>query len=639
MKRFVLCLLVFLNFYCFSQEETKEIGFIHEVFLKKPKSYFELLRFFKKYNPKVEEINVFLEESKKRKYVVGEIFSYNFLGKHYRKKSLFEKALRNYNQALHLAKRTKNVEGEIVTLNQIGVVYRRQDKIRSALNYHQSALELAQQRKNPSEEMKRSISISQNSIGNIYLTLKQYELALEQFEKSISLHREGKQGNLRSLAINSENIGYAQEKLGYLDDALKNYQLSLKYNIQGNFTEGKIKCYNSISSILVSMKEYEKALEIIEPVLPMAMEFNDMYYLAETYKNLGYVQLNLNKIEEAKKNLKEGIRVATAYKVKTEITESYIYLSELYNKQGDYKTAFHYYKKSKEEEAQTFNERNLLYVNDLITKYDSEVKSNQIRNLARENEITKLKLTRNRNFLIIILVSLALLSVVWYSFNRQRLLKDEKKILMLEQEALQSQMNPHFIFNALNSIKLYIINNEQKNAVYYLNKFSKLIRNILESSKVKEVSLHDELKTMRLYMSIENIRFSNEITYEEKINPNLNIDIVKVPPLVLQPFLENAIWHGLSSKKGEKEVKLSVDKISNKFIEIAIADNGIGRNAAQKIKASKSLKRKSIGIDLTKKRLQNFTSEYKNNYSLKYYDLKKDGLIVGTKVCLRIPLS
>ncbi|WGH74605.1 histidine kinase [Tenacibaculum tangerinum] len=237
------------------------------------------------------------------------------------------------------------------------------------------------------------------------------------------------------------------------------------------------------------------------------------------------------------------------------------------------------------------------------------------------------------------MVSIALLGVLLYSIYRQRLLNNEKKILLLEQEALRIQMNPHFVFNALNSIKLYIINNEQRNAVYYLNKFSKLIRSILESSTVKEVTLSEELKTMNLYMSIENIRLSNEVNYVEEVDPSINVERIKVPPLILQPFLENSIWHGLSSKKGEKEVLVKVTKIADEFIQIDIVDNGIGRDAAMKIRKNKSLNRKSIGINLTKERLRNFANQYANNYSLIYTDIiDEEGNPKGTKVSLKIPI-
>ena len=200
-------------------------------------------------------------------------------------------------------------------------------------------------------------------------------------------------------------------------------------------------------------------------------------------------------------------------------------------------------------------------------------------------------------------------------------------------------MNPHFIFNALNSIKHYIINNEQKNAVHYLNKFSKLVRKILESSTLKEVSLQEELETMDLYMNIENIRFSNEIDYAINVDENLDLTNIKVPPLVLQPFLENALWHGLSSKKGDKKIILSVFKPSEGFIQIDIEDNGIGRIASAKIKSEKVINRKSIGIDLTKERLQNFIKDFQNPFSLVFDDLVDEHKNPkGTKVALKIPI-
>src|SRR5690606_5214405 len=132
-------------------------------------------------------------------------------------------------------------------------------------------------------------------------------------------------------------------------------------------------------------------------------------------------------------------------------------------------------------------------------------------------------------------------------------------------------MNPHFIFNSLNSIKLYIINNEKENAVYYLNKFSKFIRKILVASTEKENSLADELDTMKLYMNIENIRFSNEIHFEIHIEDSINTARIKVPSMILQPFLENALWHGLSSKEDDdKKITLNVYQTNEDFVTISI---------------------------------------------------------------------
>jgi len=231
-----------------------------------------------------------------------------------------------------------------------------------------------------------------------------------------------------------------------------------------------------------------------------------------------------------------------------------------------------------------------------------------------------------------------LFTLMLYILYRQAQLKSDKKVLTLEQTMLRSQMNPHFLFNSLNSIKLYIINNEKKNAVHYLNKFSKLVRKILEASSLKEIPLAEELETVELYMNIENIRFSNEIQFKIIVDDGIDPHIVKIPSLILQPFLENALWHGLSSKDGDKSILLQISRKKDGYIDIFITDNGVGREVAEKLKESKVLKRKSVGINITKERLENFSKDYQNTFKLEIVDLFNTlGAASGTKVILHIP--
>jgi LytS/YehU family sensor histidine kinase len=230
--------------------------------------------------------------------------------------------------------------------------------------------------------------------------------------------------------------------------------------------------------------------------------------------------------------------------------------------------------------------------------------------------------------------------VIFMIYDRHKQLKQDKKILTLEQDMLRSQMNPHFIFNSLNSIKHYIINSEKENAVYYLNTFSKLIRKILIASKEKDISLADELDTMELYMNVENNRFSNQIEFKISIEDGINIKNIKVPSLILQPFLENALWHGLSSKEKDKRISLDVKQKDKMHVVISITDNGVGRKFAEEINKRKTLKRKSLGIALTKARLENFSKRYTKMYNLNIEDLYEDnGKACGTKVILDIPVT
>lgn len=216
----------------------------------------------------------------------------------------------------------------------------------------------------------------------------------------------------------------------------------------------------------------------------------------------------------------------------------------------------------------------------------------------------------------------------------------ERELAELKVTLLRSQMNPHFIFNSLNSIKLYIINNEKENAVYYLNKFSKLIRKILASTRDKQISLEEEIETTELYMNIENIRFESQIKYSLQIDDAVNINTIKVPCLILQPFIENAIWHGLSPKKGSKKLDLIISKGNQNFITITIIDNGVGREQSAILNQRKLHKKTSIGIQLTMERLNNFYKDYKSDYLLTYSDLHDENeKAIGTSVELKLPLE
>ncbi|MDG2150859.1 MAG: tetratricopeptide repeat protein [Polaribacter sp.] len=629
--------LLFLSVFSFSQKKEVNLQIEYLIENKIPSlDIIDSILFEKRKDKPLLELLV--KKSKENSYFQGELYGYNSLGRHFRDLSFFDKSIDKYKKALVISRKTKDTISEVKILNAIGSVYRRQDDIRNALNYHQEALEKAINIKNPKIDIKQSISNAQNSIGNIYLSLKQYKLALNEFKKSIVIqislnHQLG-------LAINYKNIGNAYEELGNIDAALKNYHLSLNYNNQINSKIGKIICGYSIANVLIKDKKYTQALTTVDTVLQLAIKEKDKYYLSNTYNTLGLAQLNLNKLQAAKENLETALNIATKFNIHTIIVKANENLSFLYAKKENYQKAYFYFKKAKDEDAKTLNERNLAYVNELITKYDKQRSENQIKDLAKKNQIAQLQITKNRTLWIIAFSVFMLIAVVVFSIDKQKGLKNEKKVLSLKQDALRSQMNPHFMFNALNSIKLYIIKNNQKKATSYLNKFSKFMRKILEASDLQETSLKEEIETMKLYLSLENIRFSNEISFNVKTDSSLNLETIKIPPLVLQPFLENSIWHGLSSSKKRKKITIFIQKISSEYVLINIEDNGIGRKASTKIKAKKHINRKSIGISLTKDRLTNFVKNKKNNYSVFYKDLEdKNRNSLGTKVIIKLPLS
>lgn len=209
----------------------------------------------------------------------------------------------------------------------------------------------------------------------------------------------------------------------------------------------------------------------------------------------------------------------------------------------------------------------------------------------------------------------------------------ERKLTNLEFTMITSQMNSHFIFNALNSVKAYIIENDKRKATEYLSKFSSFTRKVLEISSVKNITLEEELYIAQLYIDIEDARFNYTLNFKIVVNDTIPLELIKVPPFILQPFLENSIWHGVASKK-DKEITLSISQ-ENETVIIEIIDNGIGRKKAMEIKRQKIRYKKPIGLNIVS---QILTYYYGKRFSLKYIDLyDRQNIPTGTRVILKIP--
>jgi LytS/YehU family sensor histidine kinase len=187
--------------------------------------------------------------------------------------------------------------------------------------------------------------------------------------------------------------------------------------------------------------------------------------------------------------------------------------------------------------------------------------------------------------------------------SEQKRVVHEKKLLELEAKALRAQMNPHFIFNSLNSIKSLINKNENDKAAEYLTTFSKLIRTLFQNSDRREISLYEELETCKFYTQIEKMRFGNKVDFIFEIDQTLDLKDIKVPALILQPFIENAIWHGLVPKESGGIVMVSIKEI-DEAIECTIDDNGVGRELSRLYKTQYEATHESKGISLTRSRLE-----------------------------------
>ncbi len=566
----------------------------------------------------------------------GLAYAYNQLGNQLQYISEYDRAIPQHEKALEAATKAGNLELRINSLIRLGEASLEMESIKASFDYFQEALNLAESIPDSSEAIQAEVNKALTGIGDIYNLLRQWDLAIKYYEESLTY--DIKIGNLAGEAINYQRIADCLEAQGKLEPSMTYYEKSQEANKVLGSRRIDIVNKHGMAHVLAHQNQTEKALLLLESILSDAEALGDQEIRSSIYIQFGYVLTKLGKYQEAKNQLHKGLAIAENIPLYSNIYQANTWLHDIYELEGDYKSALSYFEKAITARNKFSNDPNRRYVIETISNAEAEKRQNEIEMLAQENEMVNLKLRRNRTTLLVGALLLILFTLILYILYRQYQLNSEKKLLTLEQSMLRSQMNPHFLFNSLNSIKLYIINNEQKNAVHYLNKFSKLVRKILEASSLKEIPLQEELETVELYMNIENIRFNNEIDFNVEIDPAINTSLVKIPSLILQPFLENALWHGLSSKEGEKIIRVEVKQTGRGFIEIGIRDNGIGRTAAERLKESRVLKRKSVGIAITKERLANFAKDYQNSFDVYMEDLiNSDGTPAGTQVTLRIP--
>ena len=219
------------------------------------------------------------------------------------------------------------------------------------------------------------------------------------------------------------------------------------------------------------------------------------------------------------------------------------------------------------------------------------------------------------------------------------LMDTRKKMADIEMQALRAQMNPHFIFNCLNSINRYIVKSDQVTASLYLTRFAKLIRLILDNSNNRSITLSNELEALQLYLEMESIRFEKQFNYQICLAEGLQPDTIYVPPLIIQPYVENAIWHGLLHLDKPGELKIELRLTGSNLLECCIEDNGIGREKAAVLKSKSAATKKSLGMRLTEDRLALLNKEEGVQASVEVKDLLEDGRSLGTQVILKIPID
>jgi tetratricopeptide (TPR) repeat protein len=413
--------------------------------------------------------------------------------------------------------------------------------------------------------------------------------------------------------------GYYLEVLHEFKQAEENYTKSL--NVLRNSTHIEIKAVvlSGLGYIGQEQKKYDKALH---------------YYK----ESLAYCDTFLTRIDR-RKHLPSWTRLRNISNIKLYKVYVARSLATIYRTTGAYQKALEYQKLAEEANNNLKMDDFDNQLNLLQSNFENEITTKHMASLSGENELQKMKLFRTRILLFGFgaFALVFILAVIFY-FQRNKL-KISQKALVLEQKLLRSQMNPHFIFNSLSSIQNFIVTEKPDKASLYLSKFARLVRNILDNSVEEYVVLEKEINTIENYLELQKIRFAGKFDYRIHIADEIDTETLKIPPMLAQPFIENAIEHGIKHRQtpGHIDIRFSV---KDHILIFEVEDDGIGRQKAREIAILKDPEHKSMATSLTRERLANLNRKLNEKIRLEIIDLQNAlGEATGTMVRFGIPVG
>ena len=434
------------------------------------------------------------------------------------------------------------------------------------------------------------------------------------------------------LAQLTYSIGNAYAALGVSDSARYYFDLGMKLSRKNKHNWGSMMNSLGLARQYLASGETIKSVEFCDSTIYFGSQIDSLsaFYGIRDYSRLlgmsGELYIPLNK----------HYKRFLAWKV---MSGAYQILMRIREQQGQYKNALGINVKLNSINDSIANFQKRTEILDLQYKYQAQQKDDQITLLSQENQIQSFKIDRNKLILFSVTAISILLLFVLILILRQNRIKSEGKVAEFKQKLLRSQMNPHFIFNSLTSVQNFILQHDDIKASVYLSRFSDLVRNILNSSQVELITLEEELNTVENYLELQKIRFPEKFEYSIKVDKNLDVESTNIPPMLIQPFIENAIEHGFKRIKYQGQIEISLMKNSG-CLNIQISDNGIGRKKSQKTKTQQEKEHQSMATLITTERIKTINKKIKNKIHFKIIDLKDGaGIEKGTKVDFEIPLT
>lgn len=521
--------------------------------------------------------------------------AYGSIGIVFSEQSSYTKALQYHLKAVKIYEEHNDLGRCARVYNNIGIVYKAQGEDFKALDYYIRCLKIQERMKD------ETVGITTTNIGNIYLHQGNYVKAFEYYTKAKQLFE--KYPNQVGLGELHNNLGLYYKKTGKPTEALNNYNKALDVfrSIGNKF--GISDSYYHMGEIYMEQKKYEEALVATNKALALAKELNVMEQVKNTEQRLSEIYDQLNRPAEA----------LAHYKMFTIAKDS---VSNNESIRNSVRTEMNFEFDKKEALQKKEQEKKELIYNEQSKRHHQQIG-------------------------FIILSILLVFGIVFLFYNRLQLKKTltlQKELAEYEQKALHLQMNPHFVFNCLGSISSFIVQNGTDSAIKYLSKFSKLMRLTLEYSKESLIPVDKEIESLQNYLELEQLRFNKKFEFNITKSSELEDDMA-LPPLLLQPFVENAIIHGLIPKKGRGYIDIDFS-IEDQSLVCKIIDNGIGFNKSKELKENLVSVHKSMALDITRKRLEMMEAMTTKTSNVEIEErIAPNGEIMGTIVILKLPIQ
>ena len=606
--------------------------------------------------------------------------NYNTLGNH-------DTALKMYELAWKFHEKYGNRQGMAKVMHNMGLLYNSRSAYRKALEYHGRALQIFEEQK---DSMR--IPIVANSMGVNYMALSDYPQAekeylralgiyqmkndsvnialtytnigiihknMGEFTQALSYHKKAlllmqQTSNKTGAANILGNMGVTYDLMKQYDKAIESYSAALKLSEEMGYQAGIASNNINLGITYKNTHQYEQAYPFLQKAVAYFRELGDNLNLGVALNEMGYFYANAPALVLTRLHISSNTRYQQAiacYEQALKLVKatgnlesqktSWEYLGENYEKQRDFEKALNAYKNAMvlNDSILTDEKLTALHKQEMAFEYEkkeAQLKTEQsIRDAINLAQVSHHRLTRN----IVIAGSLVLLIAAAFMFvlyKRKRDADQQKQEAELnaqvadtEMKALRAQMNPHFIFNSLNSISDYISKNNIDTANHYLIRFSKLMRIILQNSEHKMVTLAEDLKALELYMQLESTRFQPAFTYSIDIDTEIDIENTLIPPLILQPFVENSIWHGIANKENGTIIIRIRQK--NNMVICSVEDNGKGISTTDTIRVKG---KQSMGMKITQSRID-ILNKTKDAHG--YMSVESD--TTGTRASITLPLE